>query len=53
MDNNNDRIDPSWFAPYLRALEISKLPEANRRWLLLWIRRFARFFKEKPMATAV
>ncbi len=53
MGDNNVRIDSPWFTPYLRALEISHVPEANRRWFVLWVERFARFLKEKPLSDAL
>jgi len=44
--------DHSWHIPYLRALEISGVPEPKRQWYVRWVERFCEFLVEKPLHAA-
>ena len=52
-DERKPRPDASWYTPYLRALEITRVPELQRPWYIRWVERFAEFLKEKPLPEAV
>jgi len=52
LEQKNPTTDTSWLTPYLRALEITAVPEAQRRWDVRWVERFATFLKEKPLHMA-
>jgi integron integrase len=41
--------DTSWLTPYLRALEITRVPEVQRSWSIRDVERFSEFLKEKPL----
>jgi hypothetical protein len=41
--------DTSWLTPYLRALEITRVPEAQRSWSIRDVERFSEFLREKPL----
>jgi integron integrase len=43
--------DASWFTPYLRALEIAKVPEDRRKWYVRWVERFADSLSGKELHT--
>ena len=44
--------DHTWHTPYLRALEISGVPEPKRQWFVGWVERFAKFLVDKPLHAA-
>jgi integron integrase len=44
--------DHSWHTPFLRALEISGVPEPRRQWFVRWAELFVEFLKEKPLHVA-
>ena len=44
--------DHSWHNPYLRALEITGVPEPRRQWFVRWVELFAEFLVEKPLHAA-
>ena len=44
--------DHSWHTPYLRALEITGVPEPRWRWFVRWAELFGEFLKEKPLHMA-
>lgn len=52
MPHNQCAADHSWHTPFLRALEISGVPEPKRQWFVGWVERFARFLLEKPLHAA-
>lgn len=52
MDDSQPRADVSWHTPYLRALEITGVPEFQRPWHIRWVERFACFLKEKSLPEA-
>lgn len=44
--------DHTWHTPYLRALEISGVPEPKRQWFVGWVERFAAFLVDKQLHAA-
>jgi integron integrase len=52
MDPITPRRDSSWLTPYLRALEITRVPEAQRRWNVRYVEQFDAFLKEKPLCAS-
>jgi integron integrase len=52
MDDRAARTDTTWLTPYLRALEITRVPEQQRRWHVRWVERFAGFLEGKPLPAA-
>jgi integron integrase len=52
MNAGKPEVDSSWVTPYLRALEISRVPEQQRRWYVRWVELFGEFLKEKPLHVA-
>jgi len=44
--------DHQWITPYLRALEISGVPEAKRQWYVRWVERFGEYLVEKSLHAA-
>lgn len=53
MDERTPRADASWYTPYLRALEITRVKESQRPWCVRWVEQFAAFLKGKPLPAAV
>lgn len=53
MDDRKPHADASWYTPYLRALEITRVPESQRSWYIRWVKIFADFLVEKPLPEAV
>ena len=47
------RQDTSWLTPYLRAMEITGVPDSQRPWSIRWVERFAEFLGEKTLCVAV
>ena len=41
MEATKPRKDTSWLTPYLRALEITRVPEAQRSWSIRSVEQFA------------
>ena len=52
-DDRQKHAAAPWYTPYLRALEITRVPELQRPWCIRWVERFADFLKEKPLPEAV
>jgi hypothetical protein len=44
--------DSSWFTPYLRALEIARVPESKRLWYIRNVERFVVFLDGEELHTA-
>ena len=53
MDDRKPRAEAPWHTPYLRALEITRVPESQRPWCIRWVERFAEYLKKKPLPDAV
>ena len=49
MESTKPPKDTSWLTPYLRALEITRVPEAQRSWSIRSVEQFALFLMEKPL----
>lgn len=47
------RRDNSWLTPYLRAMEITGVPDSQRAWSIRWVERFSEFLRGKPLTAAV
>jgi hypothetical protein len=45
-------LDHSWHTPYLRAMEVSGVPEARRHWFVSWVELFIGFLSGKPLHAA-